>query len=88
MYYTYIIESEAFAIYYKGSTDDYMKRLEQHNNDLSPYTKGKGPWKLIFVQSFSTRAEALNEEKRLKRCNKQYLQWLVKQPINSLIKDR
>ena len=32
--------------------------------DLSTYTKGKGPWKLIFA------------EKKLKRRNKEYFIWI------------
>jgi len=84
MFYTYIIESESSGVYYKGSTDNYLKRLEQHQNGVSAYTKGKGPWKLIFVQEFFSRSEALKEEKRLKRCNKIYLQWLIQQPVNMI----
>lgn len=83
MFYTYIIENEA-GLYYKGSTSDYLKRLKQHNDGLTAYTKNKGPWKLVFVQSFETRAEAVLLEKRLKRCNKDYLNWLIRQPVNIL----
>ena len=88
MLYTYIIESISTGIYYKGSTSDYVRRLEEHNTGISVYTKGKGPWKLIYVQAFETRAEAIDQERRLKRCNKQYLNWLIKQPTNILIMDR
>jgi len=84
MYYVYIIESLQTGIFYKGSTEDYNKRLQEHNEGLSQYTRGKRPWKLIFVQCFSTRQEALIKEKRLKRCNKEYLRWLVQQSVNIL----
>jgi putative endonuclease len=84
MYYVYIIESVQTGIFYKGSTEDYNKRLQEHNDGLSQYTRGKGPWKLIFVQCFSTRHDALIKEKRLKRCNKEYLRWLVQQSVNIL----
>ena len=69
LFYTYIIENPS-GIFYKGSTSDYLRRLEQHNAGLSKYTRGKGPWKLVFVQIFQTRKEAEEQETKLKRCNK------------------
>jgi len=84
MYYVYIIESEQSGIFYKGSTSNYINRLAQHNEDINAYTKGKGPWKLVFVQQFETKTEALLKEKKLKRCNKEYLRWLINQPENIL----
>jgi putative endonuclease len=62
--------------------------LNQHNDNLSDYTKGKGPWRLVFVQEFELQKEALIQEKKLKRCNKKYLQWLIRQPVNILNKNK
>ena len=84
MYFVYMIESLQSGIFYKGSTSDYVRRLAEHNEGINKYTKGKGPWKLVFVQQFETRSEALMKEKKLKRCNKEYLRWLIMQPINIL----
>ena len=84
MYYVYILESLLDGDLYKGCTDNYEKRLLEHNNGESQFTRSKSPWKLIFVQAFETKREALIREKQLKRCNKEYLRWLVKQPINIL----
>jgi putative endonuclease len=86
MYYVYIIESLQFSIFYKGSTSDYERRLAEHNEGRNDYTRGKGPWQLIFVQEFEIKSEALIQEKKLKRCNKDYLRWLVLQPVNILNK--
>ena len=66
MYYVYIIESETTGRLYIGQTDNPDKRLKDHNRGASSYTKGKGPWKLIFLKAFSTRYEALAFEKKLK----------------------
>ena len=87
MYYVYILESIKDGDYYKGSTANYVKRLEQHNTGKSSFTKTKMPWKLIFVQVFETKTAALIQEKKLKKCNKKYLQWLITQPINILNKE-
>ena len=84
MYFVYIIESIRDGDFYKGSTKDYIRRLEQHNSGESQFTRSKMPWKLIFVSSFESKKEALIEEKRLKRSNKKYLQWLINQPVNIL----
>lgn len=86
MYYVYILESLVDGDFYKGSTEDYLKRVDQHNDGQSQFTKSKMPWKLVFVQVFVTKKEALIQEKKLKRSNKVYLQWLIKQPVNILNK--
>ena len=84
MYYVYILESLVDGDYYKGSTADYIKRLEEHNRGFNQFTRCKMPWKLIFVQEFSSKSEALIQEKKYKRCNEIYLNWLLGQPVNIL----
>jgi len=68
MYWVYIIEN-ASGIYYKGYTENLEKRINEHNSGESRYTSGKGPWKLVYSKSFSSKREALIEERRLKRLN-------------------
>ena len=84
MHYVYILESLVDGDYYKGSSENYEKRLEEHNKGESQFTRIKCPWKLIFVQAFETKREALIRERQLKKCNKQYLRWLIEQPTNIL----
>ena len=84
MFYVYILESEIDGDFYKGSTEDYVKRLAEHNRGESQFTRSKMPWKLIFVREFNDKRAALIEEKRLKKCNKEYLRWLILQPVNAL----
>ena len=83
-HFVYIIESLVDGTLYKGYSTDCLHRLEQHNNGESQYTSGKMPWILVFVQEFATKREALIAEKKLKRCNSQYLRWLMEQPANLL----
>ena len=82
MWFVYIIESLKDGDWYKGCTQDCLKRLDQHNKGLSSFTKSKCPWRLIYVEEFDCQSEALLRERKLKRCNKNYLRWLVKQPVN------
>ena len=60
MYYAYVLRNQK-GILYKGQTKDLQKRVAQHNNiddSLSSYTKKRGPWVLIYHESFATRKEA------------------------------
>ena len=82
MYYVYIIYSATADVYYKGYTQDYLKRVEEHNLNKSRYTSNKGPWVLVFVQQFDNKSDALKREKQLKRQNRAYLTWLFDQEIN------
>jgi putative endonuclease len=84
VYYVYILESLENGDFYKGVSKNYLRRLEEHNSGESKYTRNHRPWKLIFVQAFESEREALVRERKLKRCNKKYLRWLLNQPINIL----
>ena len=85
-FYVYIIESETTGLYYKGFSENYLQRLEEHNSNRSRFTGGKGPWKLIYVEEFLTKKEALIREKKIKHANKDYLRWLTSQPRNLLLR--
>ena len=66
MFYVYIIESESTGLLYVGQTEEPEKHLSDHNRGGSPYTKGRGPWRSIYLQEFETRSEALACEKKFK----------------------
>lgn len=66
MYYVYIIYSEKIEKIYKGSTNDLIKRIKEHNNKKVKSTKNGNPWKLIYYEAFINKADALIEEKFLK----------------------
>ena len=76
-FFVYIIQSEDKAILYKGFTTDPEKRLYEHNHNLSRYTSGKGPWNLVYLETFEEKKLALIREKQLKRSNQKYLKWLI-----------
>ena len=78
-YYVYILESESDHTYYKGSTSDIERRLKEHNSGLSRYTSTRMPWKLVYLEEFPTKREALIMERKLKHKNAQSLQYLLKQ---------
>ncbi|MBI4100175.1 GIY-YIG nuclease family protein [Candidatus Microgenomates bacterium] len=66
MFTTYILQSERDRGYYIGSTDNIEKRIIQHNRGYSRYTKNRGPFKLIYQETYSSRSEAKKREYYLK----------------------
>ena len=75
-----------YDIFYKGFSEDVNQRLIAHNENMSNYTKNKGPWELVFLQSFESKSEALKMEKMLKRQNRKYILWLIKSDRNEMKK--
>ncbi len=83
-HYVYIIQSQKDRTFYKGYTTDYARRLESHNMGQSRYTSGKLPWVLVYVEICASKKDALIREKKLKRTNSDYLNWLIRQATNIL----
>ena len=65
MYYVYVIVNREGKIYI-GQTKDITKRLNDHNKGWSKYTRGKGEWKILFIERYNTRREAIRRERYLK----------------------
>ncbi len=65
MYTVYIIKDEN-NIRYIGQTENIEKRLEEHNSGLSFYTKRGKNWKIIYIEEYSTRSDAMKREKYFK----------------------
>jgi len=71
-WFVYIIQSEKDGTYYKGSSEDPLRRLVEHNSGMSRYTSGKLPWKLVYVEELGSKKEMLIRERKLKRGNAAY----------------
>jgi putative endonuclease len=65
-FFVYIIESEKDGRLYKGMTSDIQNRLKEHNTGKQKSTKAYRPWKLLYLEEFSSRVEARNREKYFK----------------------
>ena len=73
-YYTYVLKSKKDWKKYTGSTKDLRKRLKQHNRGLSTYTKGKGPFELIYYEACLSEEQSKSRELYLKSgVGKRYL---------------
>jgi len=78
-FYTYILFSTKFNKHYYGHTSNLNKRLDEHNNGLSNFTKKFIPWDLVYFEKFSTRSEAMKREKFFKSLSG--FHWLKHQNI-------
>jgi putative endonuclease len=81
-YYVYIIESLEDGTFYKGYSEDPLKRLQQHNQGESKYTSGNMPWKLVYVEECASKTEALIRERNLKKADRSRIQTLLVHPKN------
>ena len=80
MNYTYILECSDGSLY-TGWTNNIEKRILAHNEGRGArYTRGRTPVKLVHLEEFETKEEAmsrefaikqLTREQKLKLCNKQ-----------------
>jgi putative endonuclease len=66
MYYVYILQSPAMKKLYVGYTNDLRKRLLEHNDGKSKFTKFGRPWKLIYYEAYISKKDAMSREKYLK----------------------
>ena len=67
MNYTYILECSDGTLY-TGWTNDIEKRLEAHNSGHgAKYTRARRPVKLVYLETFKTKEEAMSREYSIKQ---------------------
>ena len=49
-----------------GSALDLPQRVAEHHRGHSPYTRKRGPWKLVHQELYTTLAEARRRERQIK----------------------
>jgi putative endonuclease len=65
-YYVYILKSKKSGKWYTGWTVDLRTRLRKHNNNQSTYTKGRGPFELIYYEAYKNKTDARARELQIK----------------------
>jgi putative endonuclease len=65
-YQVYVIQNAA-GKFYIGLSENISKRLEQHNQGVSKWTRNSGPWSLVWTSESLTLSNARKLENRLKR---------------------
>ena len=90
-YYGYVLQSvkkrknekSFYTGWYTGYTHDLRKRFNEHQNNKSTYTKGRGPFKLLYYEASLHEEDAKAREKYLKSgMGKRYLKNRVKRSLS------
>lgn len=66
MFYTYVLQSKKTGNFYTGYTNDLRKRFTEHNENKFGYTKGRGPYQLIYYEACLNEGDARSRELYLK----------------------
>ena len=78
MYYTYAIINKNKSYVYVGISDNYLRRIDQHNKGYNRTTKPYKPFEILLIEKYNNRIEARKREKYLKSgCGKEYLKNLI-----------
>ena len=79
MFYTYILKSKTTGHLYTGYTNNLRKRLEEHNNGKSGWTRQRRPFALIYYEACLNEYDARAREKYLKSgMGKRYIKNRIK----------
>lgn len=65
-FYVYLLLSLKSNKWYTGYTSDLRKRFNEHQNNMSNYTKGRGPFRLIYYEACIDQSDAKARETYLK----------------------
>ena len=66
MFYTYVLKSKKDGKLYTGYTNNLQKRFKEHVEGKSLYTKGRGPFELIYYEACLDESDAKVRELYLK----------------------
>ncbi len=71
IWYIYIIKSSKDDSLYTGITIDVAARLKAHNEGKGArYTKGRGPFTLLYAKEAGTKSEASKKEYAIKQLSR------------------
>jgi putative endonuclease len=66
MFFVYVLKSCKNGRMYVGSTNNLQRRLYQHNHGQNISTRSKGPYIIVYNESYFSRNEAVQREHYLK----------------------
>ena len=66
MFYLYFLQSEVSKKYYIGVASNVLIRLGEHNKGGTKSTKPYRPWKIVYIEKYLTKQEAMKREWHLK----------------------
>jgi len=66
MWHVYILQSQKNRKYYIGCSNNYKRRLEEHNKGQNLSTKFGYPWEIVHLELFKGQQEAFERERKIK----------------------
>jgi len=84
-HFVYILECND-GTYYTGYTNELTQRLRKHEEGKgAKYTRGRGPLKLVFQATFSTKQEAMRMEYAIKKLNRAAKERMIREGSDSYV---
>lgn len=62
----YVLKSQKDGRYYIGQTNQFERRLQEHNNGKTSSLKNRLPVILVYSEQWASRSEAVRRERCLK----------------------
>lgn len=76
-YYVYILRCGDDSLY-TGITNNLEKRLAAHRAGKgAKYTRGRGPFQLVYTKTYHTKSDALKDEIRIKALQREEKEKLI-----------
>jgi len=66
MYYIYALKNKDSGYIYIGYTNDLKRRIQEHLEGRSKYTKN-GNYELVYYESYKSKIDAMARERMLKK---------------------
>jgi putative endonuclease len=86
-YYIYLLHCTNNT-FYTGITNNLRRRLFEHRNGLSQFTKGRLPVNLVYYETANSRSEARKREIVIKDMSQKKKQELIKKFTSSVSEKR
>lgn len=84
MFFVYMLQCRDNS-FYTGYTNDINKRLSVHNGGkASKYTRTRLPVKIVYVEEFATKSEAMKREIEIKKLTRAKKEQLVQTSPNRI----
>lgn len=72
-YFVYILASKKYGTLYIGITNNLIKRIYEHKNNLvEGFTKQYSVHNLVYLEEYASVEEAIKREKQLKKWNRDW----------------
>lgn len=84
-YYVYVLRCSDGS-YYTGVTNNYEKRLQEHQNgnDIKSYTFSRRPVRLVHLETFTEISWAIEREKQIKPWSRHKKEALIQENYQKL----